>query len=105
MAKQTHDIINHFFSHLTPSEYPKLRGNLKCGLFIGGVPIKDQAEVAKRGIHVAVATPGRLIDLLAKRIINLTICQLLCLDEADRMIDMGFEEDIRTIFSYFKVSE
>lgn len=50
-----------------------------------------------------VATPGRLMDMLAKKMITLDICRYLCLDEADRMIDMGFEEDVRTIFSYFKV--
>lgn len=102
LAKQTYDIINHFFSYLTPKEYPKLRDTLRCGLFIGGVPIREQADIVKRGVHVAVSTPGRLIDLLSKKIINLTTCQLLCLDEADRMIDMGFEENIRDIFSYFK---
>lgn len=50
-----------------------------------------------------VATPGRLMDLLQKKMVSLDICRYLALDEADRMIDMGFEEDIRTIFSYFKV--
>lgn len=50
-----------------------------------------------------VATPGRLMDMLAKKMITLDVCRYLCLDEADRMIDMGFEEDVRTIFSYFKV--
>lgn len=49
------------------------------------------------------ATPGRLMDMLDKKMLNLEVCRYLCLDEADRMIDMGFEEDVRTIFSYFKV--
>lgn len=52
-----------------------------------------------------VATPGRLMDLLQKKMVGLDICRYLALDEADRMIDMGFEEDIRTIFSYFKVRQ
>ncbi len=56
-----------------------------------------------RGVHMMVATPGRLMDLLNKKMVSLDICRYLALDEADRMIDMGFEEDIRTIFSYFKV--
>lgn len=56
------------------------------------------------GVHMMVATPGRLMDLLNKKMVSLDICRYLALDEADRMIDMGFEEDIRTIFSYFKVS-
>ena len=51
-----------------------------------------------------VATPGRLMDMLNKKMVTLDVCRYLCLDEADRMIDMGFEEDVRTIFSYFKVS-
>ena len=50
-----------------------------------------------------VATPGRLIDMLNKKTVKLDVCRYLCMDEADRMIDMGFEDDIRTIFSYFKV--
>lgn len=44
------------------------------------------------------------MDLLQKKMVSLDICRYLALDEADRMIDMGFEGDIRTIFSYFKVS-
>ena len=51
-----------------------------------------------------MATPGRLKDMLGKRRMNLDICRYLCLDEADRMVDMGFEEDIRYIISFFKVS-
>lgn len=50
-----------------------------------------------------VATPGRLMDMLEKKIVHLGVCRYLCMDEADRMIDLGFEEDVRTIFSYFNV--
>ena len=57
----------------------------------------------RRGVHMITATPGRLMDMLDKKMLNLEVCRYLCLDEADRMIDMGFEEDVRTIFSYFKV--
>ena len=56
------------------------------------------------GIHMVVATPGRLKDMLGKKRMNLDLCRYLCLDEADRMVDMGFEDDIRQILSYFKVS-
>ena len=59
--------------------------------------------LSHRGLHIVVATPGRLMDLLDKRIMNLEVCRYLVLDEADRMIDLGFEDDIRTIFSFFKV--
>lgn len=54
------------------------------------------------GVHISTATPGRLRDMLIRRDLNLDICRLVCLDEADRMVDLGFEEDIRDIFSYFK---
>ena len=49
-----------------------------------------------------MATPGRLMDLLDKKKMHLDTCRYLCMDEADRMIDLGFEEDVRTIFSFFK---
>ena len=52
---------------------------------------------------MVVATPGRLKDMLSKKRMNLDLCRYLCLDEADRMVDMGFEEDIRQVLSYFKV--
>lgn len=48
-----------------------------------------------------VATPGRLMDMLNRKMIELTVCRQLVLDEADRMVDMGFEEDVRTVFSHF----
>jgi len=51
-----------------------------------------------------VATPGRLMDMLHKKMVTLSVCRYLCMDEADRMIDMGFEEDVRTIFSFFRVT-
>jgi ATP-dependent RNA helicase DDX41 len=55
-----------------------------------------------RGVHIMVATPGRLMDMLDKKMVRLDVCRYLCMDEADRMIDMGFEEDVRTILSFFK---
>ena len=61
-----------------------------------------QTDALRRGVHVIVATPGRLKDLLHKKRMNLDVCKFLCLDEADRMVDMGFEEDIREVLSYFK---
>ena len=48
-----------------------------------------------------VATPGRLKDLLSKKKLRMDLCKYLCLDEADRMVDLGFEEDVREILSYF----
>lgn len=98
LAKQTADQIRMFFTELEKQGHP----SMQCALCIGGVPVKEQLETIKRGVQVVVATPGRLMDMLDKKMINLYICRYLCLDEADRMIDMGFEEDVRTIFSYFR---
>lgn len=59
--------------------------------------ILPQTDAIRRGVHMMVATPGRLKDLLAKKRMTLDVCKYLCLDEADRMVDMGFEEDIREV--------
>lgn len=76
---------------------------IRTCLAIGGIPSNEAMDIIRRGVHVMVATPGRLMDMLNKKMVTLDVCRYLCLDEADRMIDMGFEEDVRTIFSYFKV--
>lgn len=94
LAKQTHDIISHYCAGL-PQE-------IRCCLAIGGIPMSESMEVIGRGVHIMVATPGRLMDMLDKKMVRLDVCRYLCMDEADRMIDMGFEEDVRTIFSFFK---
>ncbi|KAG0759759.1 hypothetical protein G6F57_009899 [Rhizopus arrhizus] len=98
LARQTFEGLNNMAIALYKGGYPELRP-LLC---IGGIDMRDQYDVLKRGVHMVVATPGRLIDLLNKKKINLDNCKYLCMDEADRMIDMGFEEDVRTIMSYFK---
>lgn len=99
LAKQIHDVIDRIFNDIADNSHlPRLR----VGLCIGGLPIGEQARKFERGVHVCVATPGRLSDLLSKKIFNLQICRYLVLDEADRMLDMGFEEELRTIFSFFK---
>ncbi len=63
----------------------------------GGVPYGPQAQKARRGVDVLVATPGRLLDLLQHHDIELSGVQILVLDEADRMLDMGFWPDVRRI--------
>lgn len=98
LAKQTHDIVRYYCGHLQQAGLPEIRS----ALAIGGTPITETMAVINHGCHILTATPGRLMDMLDKKMINLSICRYLCMDEADRMIDMGFEEDIRTIFSYFK---
>jgi len=60
----------------------------------GGASIMDQIRKIKRGVHVVVATPGRLIDLIKRKALDLGKVQILVLDEADEMLNMGFKEDI-----------
>uniref|UniRef100_A0A1D5QXK5 RNA helicase n=1 Tax=Macaca mulatta TaxID=9544 RepID=A0A1D5QXK5_MACMU len=101
LARQTHGILEYYCRLLQEDSSPLLR----CALCIGGMSVKEQMETIRHGVHMMVATPGRLMDLLQKKMVSLDICRYLALDEADRMIDMGFEGDIRTIFSYFKEVE
>lgn len=63
----------------------------------GGSSIGSQISALKRGVHVVVATPGRLIDLMNRGAVSLTKVKTLVLDEADEMLNMGFQEDIETI--------
>ena len=70
---------------------------LEIALAIGGVPINRQIRALARGIEVLVATPGRLLDLVQSRALRLDEIEVLVLDEADRMLDMGFIHDIRKI--------
>uniref|UniRef100_A0A6M2DTP6 RNA helicase n=1 Tax=Xenopsylla cheopis TaxID=163159 RepID=A0A6M2DTP6_XENCH len=98
LAKQTYDIIQHYCRYLKQAGQPEIRS---C-LAIGGVPVSESLDVISRGVHIMVATPGRLMDMLDKKMVKLDVCRYLCMDEADRMIDMGFEEDVRMIFSFFK---
>ena len=97
LAKQIHETIEYYCEGMRRQGLPTLR----TALAIGGVPTNEAMDVIRRGVHMMVCTPGRLMDMLNKKLVNLGVCRYLCLDEADRMIDMGFEEDVRTIFSYF----
>lgn len=65
----------------------------------GGVIIKPDIEALKKGIDVLIATPGRLLDLLTQQALTLQKLEVLVLDEADRMLDMGFIRDIRRIMN------
>lgn len=65
----------------------------------GGASISEQIRKVKRGAQIVVATPGRLIDMLGRKAINLNTIQYVVLDEADEMLNMGFKEDIDEILS------
>ncbi|WOF41845.1 DEAD/DEAH box helicase [Sphingopyxis indica] len=70
---------------------------LSMALLIGGVQMGDQIKALEKGVDVLIATPGRLMDLFERGKILLTGCNLLVIDEADRMLDMGFIPDIENI--------
>ncbi len=70
---------------------------LSMALLIGGVQMGDQVKALEKGVDVLIATPGRLMDLFDRGKILLTGCNLLVIDEADRMLDMGFIPDIENI--------
>ena len=72
---------------------------LSMALLIGGVQMGDQVKALEKGVDVLIATPGRLMDLFERGKILLTGCNLLVIDEADRMLDMGFIPDIEEICS------
>ncbi len=67
---------------------------------IGGVSMQPQLRALSKGYQVIVATPGRLVDHLERKSVNLTGLKILTLDEADRMLDMGFAPQLRQIFKY-----
>ncbi|MGE5953233.1 MAG: DEAD/DEAH box helicase [Qipengyuania vulgaris] len=73
--------------------------DLKLALLIGGVQMGDQVKALNEGVDVLIATPGRLMDLFERGKILLNGCELLVIDEADRMLDMGFIPDIEFICS------
>ncbi|MGB7482904.1 MAG: DEAD/DEAH box helicase, partial [Castellaniella sp.] len=77
--------------------YGKQIDGLRIATVVGGMPYGAQIKSLSRRVDVLVATPGRLIDHLQARRVNLSTVQTLVLDEADRMLDMGFIEDIETI--------
>jgi len=106
LARQTYDIVCEFCTAIRNANnnpeggrtYPVIR----CQLLIGGESARDQLQPFRdEGVHCVVATPGRLRDFLKKRSINLDICRYICLDEADRMLDLGFDEEVGEIMNHF----
>jgi len=69
----------------------------KSTVIFGGVNINRQINVLKQGIDILVATPGRLLDLCSQKMVDLSKVEVLVLDEADRMLDMGFIHDIKKV--------
>jgi ATP-dependent RNA helicase RhlE len=72
---------------------------LKAAVIYGGVAIGPQIQTLRRGVDILVATPGRLLDHVQRKTVNLSSVEILVLDEADRMLDMGFIHDIRRVLA------
>lgn len=70
---------------------------LRVSCVVGGVKLEPQIERLAKGVDVLIATPGRLLDLMDQKAVNLSDVQILVLDEADRMLDMGFLPSVRRI--------
>ena len=73
--------------------------HLRQTVIFGGVSQKPQVDDLSRGVDIVIATPGRLLDLMGQRRLGLEAVEFLVLDEADRMLDMGFVRDVRKIVS------
>jgi ATP-dependent RNA helicase RhlE len=71
--------------------------NIRCASIIGGAGYKNQTDAIRRGANIIVATPGRLMDFMEQGVLNLSKIDTLVLDEADRMLDMGFLPAIKRI--------
>ena len=90
-----HQIADNFTSYASDT-------HLKITLIYGGVPQFRQVDKLKRGTHIVIATPGRLLDLINQGHVKLHKVQTFVLDECDRMLDMGFIDDIRQIGKYLE---
>ncbi|MGM0571131.1 DEAD/DEAH box helicase [Marinobacter sp.] len=89
LAAQVHDSVN-LYSKYVPT---------KAAVVFGGVKINPQMMKLRKGLDVLVATPGRLMDLYQQNAVRFNEVEILVLDEADRMLDMGFIRDIRKILA------
>jgi ATP-dependent RNA helicase RhlE len=89
LAAQVNESVKTYSKHLT----------LRSTVMFGGVKINPQIAQLRQGVDILVATPGRLLDHLQQKTLNLSSVEILVLDEADRMLDMGFIRDIRKILA------
>ncbi|MBN9372468.1 MULTISPECIES: DEAD/DEAH box helicase [Hydrogenophaga] len=79
--------------------------NLTSAVVFGGVGMNPQIDAMKRGVDILVATPGRLLDLQQQGFLDLSAVQILVLDEADRMLDMGFIHDVKKVLALLPQSK
>jgi ATP-dependent RNA helicase DeaD len=79
--------------------YSKFMNGVKIVAVYGGASIQHQITAIKKGVQLVVATPGRLLDLIGRKAINISTIRIIVLDEADEMLNMGFQEDLDTILA------
>jgi len=72
---------------------------LRATVVFGGMDMKPQTEILRRGVEIVIATPGRLLDHIEQKNVSLATVQMLVMDEADRMLDMGFLPDLQRIIN------
>ena len=89
LASQIRDNIEEYARHL----------DIRSMVMFGGVSQRPQVKLLRQGVDILIATPGRLLDLIGQGHVDLSYVQFLVLDEADRMLDMGFIRDIRKILA------
>jgi len=90
LAQQIHDSFCTYGRHT----------NVRSTVVFGGVKQGSQVRALRSGVEVLIATPGRLLDLMGQKLVSLAGVEVLVLDEADRMLDMGFAPDIRRILTH-----
>jgi len=89
LAAQVEESVRHYGKYLT----------LKSAVIFGGVGMSAQIQALQKGVDILVATPGRLLDLHEQGLMDLSTVQMLVLDEADRMLDMGFIHDVKKVLA------
>ncbi|MFL2947303.1 MAG: DEAD/DEAH box helicase [Candidatus Poseidoniales archaeon] len=89
LASQIRDNVEEYARHL----------DIRSMVMFGGVSQRPQVKLLRQGVDILIATPGRLLDLIGQGHVDLSYIQFLVLDEADRMLDMGFIRDIRKILA------
>lgn len=94
LAQQVGDSVRTYGKHLS----------LRSAIVYGGIGIRPQIQTLRQGVDIVIATPGRLIDHLEQKNIDLSQIEILVLDECDRMLDMGFINDIRRILAKLPAS-
>jgi ATP-dependent RNA helicase DDX41 len=92
LAYQIYSFAKRFASLLQP--------RLSICLCTGGVDMQAQLKSLNEGVHIVISTPGRLSDMLGKGKLNLKLCKVLIMDEADRLLDLGFDEEVRIVLAH-----